>query len=127
MLVGFVVVVATTIVLSILSPFIFSRLVQSGDMDILLTSTGPLVYAVVVLAASSAFGVFICHKVANSSKPANAVIVIVLYAAFSYMLSTAPSNEDKPYPPWYVVTTYVVLLPGAYAGHRLFVHLNKSE
>ena len=126
-LVGFIVVVATTIVLSILSPFIFSKLVQTGDMDILLTSTGPLAYAIVILFVASAFGVFIGHKVANSSKLVNAVLVVILYAAFSYMLSTAPSNENKPYPPWYVVTTYVVLLPGAYAGHRLFVRLNKSE
>ena len=120
---GFVVVVATTIVLSILSPIIFTKLVQSGDMDILLTSTGPLVYAVFVLLVSTAFGVFVCHKVAGSPFLVNTILVVVLYAAFSYLLSTAPSNEIKPYPLWYVVTTYLVLIPGAYVGHQLAVRL----
>ena len=125
-LAGFVVVVATTIVLSILSPIIFTKLVQSGDMDILLTSTGPLVYALIVILVSSAFGVFICHKVADSPFLVNTILVVLLYAAFSYLLSTAPSNEIKPYPLWYVVTTYLVLIPGAYIGHRLAARILRN-
>lgn len=126
-LAGFVVVVATTIVLSILSPIIFAKLVQSGDMDVLLTSTGPLVYALMVIFVASAFGVYICHKVANSSTLINTILVVALYATFSYVLSTAPSNEIKPYPSWYVVATYVILIPGAYVGYQMAVRLNKSR
>ena len=125
-LVGFVVVVATTIVLSIFSPFLFSSLVETGDLDILLKSTGPLAYALVVIFVATMFGVYAGNKVANSVKLINGVLIIVLYAAFSYMLSVSPSNKIKPYPLWYVVTSYVVLLPGAIAGHWLSTKLIKQ-
>ena len=126
-LVGFVVVVATTIVLSILSPFIFSGLVETGDLDILVTSTGPLVYAIIVLFVATAFGVYAGNKVANSARVVNAILVVLLYAAFSYLLSTSASNKIKPYPLWYVVTSYAVLLPGAFVGHRLSARLSRKE
>lgn len=125
-LVGFIVVVATTIVLSILSPLIFSRLVQSGDMNALMTSMGPLNYALAVIFISSAFGVFICNKVANSNKLINAILVMALYAAFSYWLSTTPSNLNNPYPQWYVVMSYILLVPGAYVGYQISARLNKN-
>ena len=125
-LVGFLVVVAASIVLSILSPVIFTKLVQTGNINVLMTSTGPLSYALIILFISSAFGVFICNKVANSNKMINAILVVALYAAFSYWLSTSPSNRIKPYPHWYVVMSYIMLLPGAYAGHQVSIRLNKN-
>ena len=126
-LAGFVVVVATTIVLSILSPFIFSKLVMTGDMDILMTSTGPLSYALLVILVSSAFGAFICNKVANRGEIFNTFLVVLLYAAFSYWLSTSPSNLSKPYPQWYVWMSYLLLLPGAFTGYGIFVWLEKMH
>lgn len=116
-LVGFVVVVASSIVLSLVSPLIFFRLVQSGDLDVLVTSPGPLAYGLAVIFISSAFGVFVCGMVAGKILWINAVLVIALYGGFTYLLSLSPSNQAMPYPGWYVLTSYIVMLPGALAGH----------
>ena len=126
-LAGFAVVVATTIALSIPSPFIFSQLVRDGDMDVLMTSPGPLGYALLVLFASSAFGVFVCNKVANGARIINPILVVTLYAAFSFWLSTTPSNQDNPYPQWYVILSYVLLAPGAWVGHRIFSRTDETH
>ena len=123
-LVGFVVVVATSIVLSIFSPIFFSQLVRSGDMNSLVTSPGPLSYALVVIFISTAFGVLACSMVAQRTKLVNVVLVVALYGAFSYWLSLSPSNQAKPYPDWYILMSYIVLIPGAMVGHyasRTFV------
>lgn len=122
---GFLVVIATSIALSILSPLIFSRLVRTGDMDVLMSSAGPLGYALAVLLISSAFGVFICNKMANSSKIIYTTLVVLLYAAFSYWLSTSPSNVSNPYPQWYVLMSYVILVPGAYVGNKVYFWLHE--
>lgn len=116
-LVGFVVVVATSVVLPILSPIIFSQLLRSGDKDVLTTSAGPLGYALVVIFVAAAFGVLACSVVAQKARWINVILVIALYAAFTYWLSQSPSNLAKPYPNWYVLMGYVVLIPGAFAGH----------
>ena len=125
-LTGFVVVVATSIVLSILSPIIFAKLVRTGDMDVLMTSAGPLGYSLAVLLISSAFGVFVCNRVANSRNIINPILVVLLYAAFSYWLSTTPSNANNPYPHWYVLTSYLLLVPGAYIGDRIYFWVSKN-
>lgn len=125
-LAGFFVVVATSIMLSILSPFIFSKLVRTGDLDVLMTSAGPLSYALVVLFISAAFGVFTCQKVANSSKIINTTLVVLLYALFSYWLSNSPSNANNPYPQWYVLMSYVILVPGAFVGNKVYFWLHES-
>lgn len=125
-LVGFIVVVSTTIVLSIFSPLIFSKLAHSGDKSALLTNTGPLSYAIGVIFISTAFGVFICNKVAQRNKLVNGVLVIALYAAFTYWLSLSPSNRVKPYPDWYVFMNYVMLAPGALAGYSASKRFNKN-
>lgn len=117
MLVGFVVVVATSIVLSILSPIFFSQLVRSGEMDSLITNPGPLSYALAVVFISTSFGVLACSMVAQKARLINAVLVVVLYAAFTYWLSLSPSNQAKPYPDWYIWMSYIVLIPGAMLGH----------
>lgn len=124
---GFIVMVATSIVLSIVSPLLFSDLVKTGDLDILLKSTGPLSYALVTLFVASVFGIFICGKVANSTKSINSFLVVVLYAAFTYWLSTSPSNIRNPYPEWYVAMSYLLMAPGAIVGHYLSVKLNKNS
>ena len=116
-LVGFVVIVATSIVLSIVSPLIFSGLVRSGDMDALVTNPGPLSYSLIVIFISSAFGVFTSSKVAEKTSWVNMVLVIVMYGAFTYWLSLSSSNQAKPYPDWYVLMSYFVLVPGAIAGY----------
>jgi len=125
-LVGFVVIVATSIVLSILSPFIFSNLLKTGDWNVLITSAGPLSYALTVLFIASVFGVFICNKVASNNELINAILVVALYIAFTYWLSTSPSNMDKPYPQWFKVMSYLILAPGAIVGHYLSIKLNKN-
>lgn len=116
-LVGFVVVVATSIVLSIVSPLVFSGLVHTGDLDALVTHPGPLSYALVVIFISSAFGVFISIKVAEKTNWINVTLVIILYGAFTYWLSLSSSNQAKLYPDWYVLMSYVVLIPGAIVGY----------
>ena len=116
-LAGFVVLVATTIVLSILSPFLFADLVRSGDLDVLMTSPGPLAFALGVTFIASAFGVFVSGKVADKLHWINVILVIACYVAFTYWLSLSPSNQAKPYPDWYVLLSHAVLVPGAIAGY----------
>ena len=125
--IGFIVVVAASIVFSIFSPFIFSKLVQTGDLDVLMISTGPLVYALTVLFTAAALGVFICAKIANRANIVNSILVILIYAAFSYWLSTAPSNQNQPYPQWFVFLSYVLLVPAAGVGHQAFLWIHKNE
>ena len=86
-----------------------------------MSSAGPLSYALAVLLISSAFGVFICNKMANSSKIINTTLVVLLYAAFSYWLSTSPSNLSNSY----VLMSYVILVPGAYVGNKVYFWLHE--
>lgn len=118
-LVGFVTVVASSIVFSLLSLVIFSGLVESGGDDVLMTSTGPLSYALGVLAVSTVLGVVVCSKLSGMPSPVNTIGVIVAYGAFAYLLSRSPSNAARPYPEWFVVASYLILVPSAIVGHLL--------
>ena len=118
-LVGFVTVVASSIVFSLLSLFIFSELIEGGGDDVLMTAAGPLVYATAVLALSMILGVIVCSRLSKAVSLVNTIGLVIVYCAFSYMLSQSPSNLTMPYPDWFVAMKYAILFPAAFVGHIL--------
>ena len=118
-LVGFVMTVASTIAFSLFSIAIFANLIEGGSDDVLMTSTGPLLYALAVLALSVVLGVWVCSRVSKLFSVVNSLGVVAVYGTFSYLLSQSPSNLDNPYPMWFVVSSYVILVPSAALGHFL--------
>lgn len=47
--------------------------------------------------------------------------VILLYTLYAYWISISPSNLEQPYPQWFSITSYAVLLPSALLGHHVAV------
>lgn len=101
----FVTLVATTMVLSKFSLFLFAGLIEGGDENVLMTSVGPLSYALGVLVAVTVLGVWVCSRVAGSASLVDATRIIVLYAAFSYWLSQTPSGLEYPYTRWFEIAS----------------------
>jgi hypothetical protein len=117
--VGFVTVVATSIALSLLSVVIFSHLItDDAPLNILNISTGPLIYSLLVILVAVVVGILVSSKLAKYNSLTNAIGVPLLYALFSYWLSQSPSNIGK-YPEWYVLASYLELLPATAIGFFL--------
>ena len=72
-----------------------------------------------VLFISVVTGVLIASKVSGYRSMFNAVGIVVIYALFSYLLSQSPSNLEKAYPTWFIICSYIVLLPSAVFGHYI--------
>jgi len=124
--VGFITVVATSIVLSLLNLVIFSHLMtEIAPLNILYESTGPLMYALSVLFIAVVTGVLVASKLAKYNSLHNAVGVVILYALFSYWLSQSPSNIGK-YPEWFVFASYIVLLAAMFVGYFLSARVSKN-
>ena len=126
-LVGFVTTVATTIVASLLSLALFADLIEEGPDDVLMIATGPLLYALLALSVATVLGVWVCASLSRTPAAVNALGIVVLYAVFSYLLSRSPSNLDNPYPHWFEVARYLVLLPAAAFGHGLSLRRAATE
>ena len=125
--VGYITAVATTIVLAILMLAIFSSmLTRSAPQDILMTSTGPLLYSLASLWVAIVVGVYVAAQLSQGARLANAVALAIVYALYSYWLSQSPSNLDRPYPDWYVISSYALLLPAALLGHLVASKLGKT-
>ena len=123
---GFVTVVATSIVLSMLSVVIFSDLLTDGaPLNILNVSTGPLVYSLLVVVLAVVVGILVASKLAKYNSLANAIGVVFVYGLFSYWLSQSPSNLGK-YPEWYVWASYLVLFPATLVGYYLSSWCSKN-
>lgn len=86
----------------------------------LTVSTGPLLYALGALAVAAALGVWVCAVLSKTPAAVNAAGVVVLYGLFTYLLGQSPSNLDNPYPGWFEVARYLILVPAAAVGHRLY-------
>jgi O-antigen ligase len=124
--VGFIVVVATSIVFSLLSLAIFSFMItEDAPLNILSISTGPLVYSLFIIFVAAITGILIASKIAGYSSWPNAVGVVVLYTLFSYWLSQSPSNIGK-YPQWFVITSYILLIPSIFCGYYLSTKMSKN-
>jgi hypothetical protein len=124
--VGFITVVATSIVLSLLSLVIFSYLMtKDAPLNILNVSTGPLMYSLVVLFAAVVTGVLVASRLAKYNSLHNAVGVVLVYALFSYWLSQSPSNMGN-YPEWFVFASYIVLVPAMFFGYFLSAKVSKN-
>jgi hypothetical protein len=125
--VGFVTVVATSIVLSLLSLAIFTEmLTKNAPLDILTTSTGPLVYSLFALFVAIVVGVFVTSQLSKRVSIINSIAVVVVYGLYAYWLSQSPSNLEKPYPGWYVISSYVLLFPAALIGHLISEKMSKN-
>jgi hypothetical protein len=123
---GFIVVVVTSIVLSLLSLVIFSNLItKNAPLNILEISTGPLIYSLAVIVISVISGIFVTANTAKYNSIYNAIGVVTLYVVFTYLLSQSPSNVGK-YPQWYVIAGYVVLIPALIVGHFSSNKINKN-
>ena len=126
--VGFITAVATTIVLAILMLAIFSpMLTRDAPQDILMISTGPLLYSLASLWVAISVGVYVTAQLSRRARLTNAVALAIGYALYSYWLSQSPSNLDRPYPDWYVISSYVLLLPAALLGHLVASKLAKTD
>lgn len=116
--VGFIAIIASSIVLSLLSIAIFSGLLtKDAPLDILMTSTWPLVYALIVIVISIIVGVFVSASLSKRTSLVGAFSVVILYGLFSYWISQSPSNLEKAYPYWYTISSYVILFPSAILGY----------
>ena len=123
---GFIVVVVTSIVLSLLNLVIFENLItKNAPLNILEVSTGPLIYSLAVIVISVIFGIFIAANMARYNSIYNAIGVVTLYVIFTYLISQSPSNMGK-YPQWYIVASYAVLIPALIVGHSLSAKLSKN-
>lgn len=72
-------------------------------------------------------GVWMAVKLARRRSIYNALGVALLYALFAYLLSQSPSNLENAYPQWFVIVSYVILLPAALLGHVMLGIINKEE
>ena len=125
--VGAIVALSTSIVLSILMPLVFIDSVRTGKMDVLITSTGPQLYTLGTLLISGMFGIYIGAVVAGRSTWHNATAVTAVTALLVYLVNRPAAGLPKDYPDWFIVASYVLLLPALVGGYYLSKGTNKRD
>lgn len=115
--VGAVTVIATSIVLSVFMPLVFSDLVRTGQMDILIMSFWPQIYTLANLVVSGVFGIYICSVVAGKVSWENAFGVILISALMAFILNQPVSEWSSTPPTWFAVASYSLLVPTLVLGH----------
>jgi len=115
--VGAITVIAVNIVFSIFMPLVFSGLVRTGQLDVLIVSFWPQIYTLANLVISGVIGIYICSVVAHQASLINSAGVILISALIAFVLNQ-PVSEWSPAPPfWFAVASYLLLVPTLVIGH----------
>lgn len=115
--VGAVTVIATNIAFSILMPLVFSDLIRTGQLDVLIVSFWPQIYTLASFLISGVFGIYICSVVAHQASWPNAFGVTLISALMAFVMNQPVSEWSSAPPDWFTVASYLLLVPALVVGH----------
>lgn len=125
--VGSITTIASSLVLSILMPFVFIDLVKTGKIDVLISSFWPQIYTLGLVLVSGIFGIYIGSVVANRVKWINSTAIVLVSFLLTYIINQPVSDYSNAYPVWFTVSSYLLCGSSLFIGHYLSKILIKID